>query len=254
MRITCPSCLAQYEIEAALLTADGREVQCSSCSHIWFQHASAEKMAAPAPDAEPPESRDSAGSQASDAPPAIPEPDAPEPETDTGLPAETALKPRSRALDPAVMDVLREEAEFEASQRKREAEGLQSQPELGLLSGAPWPVAGADADDDQPPRPSQAGGTGAAFPDIEDISATLEPVSERRSNGDFQLPQTSRERQRSFLRGFVVPPVLALLMVGLYLAAPTLGTAVPVTAPAMSGYVGLIDSARAGVQAMLLGR
>ncbi|MGY6706160.1 zinc-ribbon domain-containing protein [Roseinatronobacter sp.] len=254
MRITCPSCLAQYEIDAALLPADGREVQCSACSHIWFQPA---EGAAP-----PPATSDTKdGSDADDAGRATPAhqqapstpPPAPDPKPEGEELQPEAHKPKSRRLDPSVADVLREEAQFEASQRQREAEGLQSQPDLGLLAGAPWPASGTD---------TQAGGdtlaaaqspaqTQSAFPDIDDISATLEPAGEARKQGEFQLPQTAQARQRSFLRGFIVPPVLAALMVGLYIASPQIVDAMPAAAPVMSAYTGLIDTAREGIQAIV---
>ncbi|MBR3371612.1 MAG: zinc-ribbon domain-containing protein [Rhodobacteraceae bacterium] len=252
MRITCPSCLAQYEIDAALLSKDGREVQCSACSHIWFQQADSAAIkpqtrdvprpAPPSPVTQ--EADENKGAEAA----------APEEEDKAGL-FDTTLKPRSRRLDPSVADVLREEAQFEASQRQREAEGLHSQPDLGLLGAAPWPAAHTDPtpDADTTPAPHTPTGPQAAFPDIDDISATLEPIGEARKRSDFELPQTARARQRSFLRGFAVPPLLAVLMVGFYIVAPTLVEVAPFSAPVVSGYVGMVDSAREGLQNMLAG-
>ena len=37
MRLTCPRCGAQYEIASAAIPVAGREVECSACSHVWFQ-------------------------------------------------------------------------------------------------------------------------------------------------------------------------------------------------------------------------
>ncbi|MEL7462031.1 MAG: zinc-ribbon domain-containing protein [Pseudomonadota bacterium] len=37
MRITCPNCQAQYDIDAAMIPAEGRDVQCSSCAHTWLE-------------------------------------------------------------------------------------------------------------------------------------------------------------------------------------------------------------------------
>ncbi|MEO1152961.1 MAG: zinc-ribbon domain-containing protein [Pseudomonadota bacterium] len=37
MRLTCPNCDAQYEIEASLIPPTGRDVQCSNCGKTWFQ-------------------------------------------------------------------------------------------------------------------------------------------------------------------------------------------------------------------------
>lgn len=37
MRLICPNCDAQYEVDAALIPAAGRDVQCSNCGTTWFQ-------------------------------------------------------------------------------------------------------------------------------------------------------------------------------------------------------------------------
>ena len=35
MRLICPRCGAQYEIDAAAVPAGGRDVECSACDHVW---------------------------------------------------------------------------------------------------------------------------------------------------------------------------------------------------------------------------
>ncbi|WP_199286143.1 zinc-ribbon domain-containing protein [Paracoccus suum] len=37
MRLTCPDCGAEYEIDEALIPAAGREVECAACGHHWHQ-------------------------------------------------------------------------------------------------------------------------------------------------------------------------------------------------------------------------
>lgn len=37
MRITCPNCQAQYDIDPAMIPEEGRDVQCSSCAHTWLE-------------------------------------------------------------------------------------------------------------------------------------------------------------------------------------------------------------------------
>lgn len=37
MRITCPNCQAQYDIDPAMIPAAGRDVQCSNCAHTWLE-------------------------------------------------------------------------------------------------------------------------------------------------------------------------------------------------------------------------
>lgn len=36
MRLICPNCDAQYEVDAHAIPAEGRDVQCSNCGHTWF--------------------------------------------------------------------------------------------------------------------------------------------------------------------------------------------------------------------------
>lgn len=36
MRLICPNCDAQYEVDARAIPVDGRDVQCSNCGHTWF--------------------------------------------------------------------------------------------------------------------------------------------------------------------------------------------------------------------------
>lgn len=47
MRLTCPSCGAQYEVDESAIPESGRDVQCSNCGHAWFQ-VSAERLKAEA--------------------------------------------------------------------------------------------------------------------------------------------------------------------------------------------------------------
>ena len=37
MRLICPNCSAQYEIDAGMIPDEGRDVQCSNCGHTWFE-------------------------------------------------------------------------------------------------------------------------------------------------------------------------------------------------------------------------
>jgi predicted Zn finger-like uncharacterized protein len=37
MRLICPNCGAQYEVPQSVIPDTGRDVQCSSCGHTWFQ-------------------------------------------------------------------------------------------------------------------------------------------------------------------------------------------------------------------------
>ncbi|MFD2174592.1 zinc-ribbon domain-containing protein [Rhodobacter lacus] len=76
MRLICPRCGAQYEVDDSVIPASGRDVQCSGCGQTWFQ-PSAEMIAAAAAEAE----------AAPEAAIAAPVPPAEEYEEDYDLPA-----------------------------------------------------------------------------------------------------------------------------------------------------------------------
>ncbi|WP_417678236.1 zinc-ribbon domain-containing protein [Pseudodonghicola sp.] len=161
MRLTCPNCGAQYEVPDEVIPLDGRDVQCSACSHTWFQ----DHPANPAPPIDEAEQDDWAAETsaeeelrtaitdeeewlgfeaAEDHEPTPPEPTAPEAEPEPDLPpdeeaeeepaAEPPAAPARSALDTSISDILRQEAEREVRLRAKEAVGLESQPDLGLDS------------------------------------------------------------------------------------------------------------------------
>ncbi len=184
MRLICPNCGAQYEVPQSVIPENGRDVQCSSCGHTWFQKHPLQDNAIPAEGADDDmwedhdtgqhRDHDAAASQAVD--------DAPEDEwqgfpTDPGIddmptpdtrlvpdpedlpqqfpivdeddyeedPARDLPTPR-RTLDTSVADLLREEAEREARARAAERDpGLESQPDLGL-DAAPAPMRDSEAE------------------------------------------------------------------------------------------------------------
>lgn len=37
MRLVCPNCSAQYEVDASMVPDEGRDVQCSNCGTTWFE-------------------------------------------------------------------------------------------------------------------------------------------------------------------------------------------------------------------------
>lgn len=45
MRLVCPNCSAQYEVDESVIPEAGRDVQCSSCGKTWWQTRSAEDTA-----------------------------------------------------------------------------------------------------------------------------------------------------------------------------------------------------------------
>lgn len=249
MRITCPNCSAQYEIDAALLPDEGREVQCSACGHVWFQDG---------PNAH--RARTYGAARAEDTPAAQPQ----QP-TDTAQPSDYAAPddaqiapgdtPPARPVDEKVLGILREEAEFEAKARAREAGHIETQPELGLQGSAPWPRQSHGPEPEPESATQQATGSKSdgTFPDIEDISSTLEPIGTNRKTDDasVNLPATAQQRSRSFISGLIIPLALALILIALYLGAPALVASLPALEPALTSYVQTIDGLRVSLNALL---
>ncbi|MBY6046034.1 zinc-ribbon domain-containing protein [Vannielia litorea] len=108
MRLVCPNCGAQYAVDDSVIPEAGRDVQCSNCGHGWFQlpDGARERQSEAVRKASQPGPRHETTNISTG------EPDHSEPTPD---------RPARRALDAAVMDVLREEAEREKAARAAEA-------------------------------------------------------------------------------------------------------------------------------------
>lgn len=228
MRLTCPNCKAQYEIDGTAIPETGRDVQCSACGNTWFQYP--ETMQEP-PDIPPGED----------------------------APAEEPLAAAPR-VDQSVLDVLREEAEREMSERRRSnAGGLETQGDLGLVTRprATGSTPPTDTDEGTPPPEKEGPATSRRnlLPDIEELSSTLQPGSTPRRVGasETALPPTEQDERSGFRQGLSLVLLVAMLLVGLYVLAPLIAQNVPALADPMAGYVALADSLRAWVADSLRG-
>lgn len=284
MRLTCPNCDAQYEVDDNAIPETGRDVQCSNCGHAWFQLpaeleddlATEEQAADRAPEADKP---------ATDgpAPAGRPAPDgAQDARSDDGLdgdqdddPAEAAPLPpplpgARRSLDDGLKRLLREEADRESAARKAEAGGLETQPELGLDAGdtgvappreeAGAVVEGPDADVPEPDMAegSEEGGRASGarrdlLPDIEEINSTLRANSDRgpEEPGASADVETPAAQKRGFRRGFSVILLVAVVLALLYLYAPKIARQIPAAAGPLKSYVQTIDQGRTRLNDMM---
>lgn len=247
MRLVCPNCDAEYEVDAAVIPDTGRDVQCSNCGHAWFQlppEVEAEIAAEEALFTAPPVTT------------ALPE--APEP-----APAPAAEPARS--LDESVLSVLREEAEREAAARRAEApQPIETQTEMGLEPAAPPtvdPVArriarlkGAEPEP-PPPAPTKPQTRRELLPEIEEINSTLRATSEKRSGeaGVVSETLTPQRRRGAFRNGFLLIIVVAVLGTAVYAMAPRLSQQIPAAAPALSRYVAGVDAGRIWLDSTIKG-
>ncbi|MXQ09339.1 thioredoxin [Alphaproteobacteria bacterium GH1-50] len=165
MRLICPNCSAQYEIDASLIPDEGRDVQCSNCGHNWFELPPAPEGLAPPPEMPLEDERHDAVADVENEPdvdadgfedtaeevetePAAVAP-APEenddsdewdwPQTrkvslDVPQPAAPPPPRPRRPAEVAALDILKEEAERELQRRRDEADTppIETQPDLAL--------------------------------------------------------------------------------------------------------------------------
>jgi len=272
MRLVCPNCDAQYEVDDALIPAGGRDVQCSNCGHTWFQRAAGE------PEPEPEVEEQAEEEIGAEAP--LPEVDHPE-ETEAEMPKpeeiaaeaepepeEEEPAPRRRSLDESLAEVLREEAERE--RRAREAESLGStweeQQDLGLDEAMPAPGRRQPEAEPEPEEPEHvarlrgiepatdeaAGSRRDLLPDIEEINYTLRSTSERkRSTAAPSTAEAEEVPQRGGFRlGFALVLILAGIALAAYVLAPQIAEQMPQLEPALKGYVAAVDRMRIGLESM----
>ena len=252
MRLICPNCGAQYEVPDDVIPAAGRDVQCSNCSHTWFENAPDEgAIVAP----EPPASTAPVPRRPVP-PPVVHEETHPDPadevaQSEHAVPAE----PVRRELDPAVANILRQEAEHERAQRETDsAPSLQSQTELALpQSRGPDEQRSEESrrrmarlKGEQAPLPATTGTGGRSdlLPDIEEINSTLRSSIERGDVDPVEEEAIIAKRKKGFRRGFTIIVLLAVLAALVYLYAPQISARVPAVEPVLTSYVNTVNEWR----------
>ena len=241
MRLVCPNCDAEYEVDAAAIPDAGRDVQCSNCGHAWFQlppeveaEMAAEEALYDAPEA---------------VTAALDEPEEPE---DT--PEPVAAEPLRRGIDESVLAVLREEAEREVEVRKAEMPVVETQPELGL---EPAEAGGAVArrlarlKGVEPEVVVKPQSRREMLPEIEEINSTLRASSEKRA-GQPAVAETMAGRKGSgFRTGFSLMLLLGVVLLVVYVMAPKLALQFPAASNALTQYVAAVDGVRTQFDGLL---
>ena len=235
MRLICPNCGAQYEVDDKVIPDDGRDVQCSNCGHTWFQRPAHFDQ----------DLADELNQELSE------EPQAPGPD---GKPV-----PQRRGLDPQIAGVLQEEAAHEAAVRRGDKSGLETQPDLGLDDTSERAASRSAAarsrmakmrgvDEGSPEAIAAALAAASAsrrdlLPDIEEINSSLRASNEHQNaDADQTLGGPTKQSTKpkgkgGFRRGFILMIALAAILVVVYLYAPDIARAVPQTEPYLAAYV-----------------
>jgi len=290
MQLVCPNCSARYEIDASMIPDEGRDVQCSNCGHTWFElpppptgladpqpeedmiaadeTIGADDLAANQEDAPSQAARAiAAATEAPDIDPLeddVEEPD-PEPEDESSdVSDETVFTPR-RPVDAADLDILREEAERELSQRRAPpSETIETQADLGLdeIRDRQTPsralrarMAHLKSDDDEPSK-SQAEVVSEAeyqaprkdlLPDIDEINSTLKPARKRAE----AAPEAIAKHRSGFRAGFLLMILLCVVLIVTYARAPAIARALPSAETAILTYVDKANALRDWIDGIL---
>ncbi len=291
MRLICPNCGAQYEVPVDVIPEGGRDVQCSSCGHTWYQRHPdddpdlAEELNEPLPDRDWTPEDDAAHAAQPD--------HTPEPAPAAVDPAEQADLTLRRQIDPQMAALFAEERDLEV--RRRQAETLETQPELGLaepdedeqarrarearermarLRGedpegdAPRPATPRPTEVEPPEDPGRAAAEAAAaaaaagsrrdlLPDVDEINQTLRGSELRPDPTAEDRLAAARERPGKtesgggFARGFFMVVVLAALCMAIYAYAPQIKGTVPQVSPLLDAYVAQVDAGRIWLDAQI---
>jgi predicted Zn finger-like uncharacterized protein len=258
MRLVCPNCGTQYDVDASAVPAEGRDVQCANCAHNWFQEAEA--------------------SQSSDVPSAPAENKAPE------VPTRHRRPPRTIGPDPEVLDILRQEAQREADARQgKSVTDEEVEAQIDFTKDLPQDPVEAQEDgakrqraertrqnqvrertrrlnidtekeaaraqaeavvedaaatsarpDDRPQRPARSN----VLPNIEELKSSLRAGTERRSNE--KSTTAAILSASSFRYGFLVSTATGLLLAAVYFLGPQIGDAIPQLSGAIDLYSQLV--------------
>ncbi len=213
MRLTCPSCASEYDVDAAAIGDRGRMVRCANCGAEWFQSPAAGGVAAPpppAPDPSPeptvtvtpePEVTVSEMPEApqpvySDPEPVIQEPQARDPLRSVSPPVQTSADNIERIyydVEPVAAPRFEETEVLEETRVRRRKDETREDLAASLR----------ELDDDQPSR------TGGAF-----------------------------------LAGFSTIAVMAVVLIALYVKAPDLAKLAPGFEGPLAGYTEMVNKGR----------
>lgn len=268
MRLICPKCDAQYNVADDAIPKGGRDVQCSTCGHTWFQtelsrvlsRPVSRVLSRPIPTAVKSDAREPEMASSRD----VAAYDVPHQHKDKSQPHE----PKHRPVDANIARILQEEAGREhpvpASEKKPATppapkKSETKSPPTADLEETRQRIAkmtGDGADD-------RAGGGSAslsaaanprAVPSMGEINAVLRSRAEHNDNTELtEAERYEAIRRQGFRRGFFFVAILFAVVITPYLLADEIIANLPESRETMTGYVAVIDELRAAMNTTISG-
>ena len=268
MRLICPKCDAQYNVADDAIPKGGRDVQCSTCGHTWFQTEMSRVLSRPVsrvlerplPMVVKSEAREPEKSASRD----VGAYDVPHQHTDKSQPHE----PRHRPVDANIADILRQEAAREHNVPAMEKSGASTaqtterkpassedieatRKRIAEMTG----VAGAT----QAGRQTAAGASVStanprAIPEMSEINNVLRARSDANSTAEItEAERVEAIRRRGFRRGFFLVAGLFAVVITPYVLAEQIIENLPQSRETMTQYVAIIDQLRAAMNVTVSG-
>ncbi len=275
MRLICPKCDAQYNVADDAIPKGGRDVQCSTCGHTWFQTEMSRVLSRPVsrvlsrpiPTAVKSEAREPVAATSRDVGANV-------------VPHHYKEKsqthqPKHRPVDPNIANILREEAArehknvpgpYKAAETKR-PERKQADPvKIEATRARIAEMANLEMGNRGDSRPSKAAAAAAAgaaagvatanprsVPGINEINAVLR---EREQNAGAEITEAERVeamRRQGFRRGFFLVLGLFAVIVTPYVLAGQIIENIPQSRETMTQYVAIMDQLRSSMNVTISG-
>ncbi len=241
MRLICPNCDAEYEVDNSMIPPEGRDVQCSNCETTWFQTDPDKVSETPGLDVER-KFPDGVGAAA--------------------IQAARGAQKRS-AIDPEAMAVIEQEVAFETEARKaEEAAAPSAMGATGASSEGAEDVSkhvkeiaeeelrALEKLDDAPAAPAETRDDPNAksdrLPDVEEINSSLAspPDPGEEADAATMVDTYPARRARGFRLGFGLILLLAAALLMIYAYAPQLTERFPNFQEQLARYVEIVDRGR----------
>lgn len=221
IRLQCPECGTEYHLPQGVIPKDGRQVECTSCDHVWL--AVAEKRDSPDSSTDKADSVKQSDDGDKSGIIRYAAPDGPESGgTETNNPpGDFETPPLARRIPESVLNILREEVEFERRARQSGITENSSDhpdhdwPATTITDSGPAPDM-RDLPDSIPPDDPQP----------EQMSEPIAPSTEIKAipivPADPEGPAAPAHRTRNsgYLIGFGTALAAAAMAFGLYVIAP----------------------------------
>lgn len=267
MRLICPNCDAQYEVDDNLVPAEGRDVQCSNCATTWFQAAAGSEVKSDPPPSSDTPSQDALGDDDGDMSASDEAALAATAAAIAGTAAASPAPPSSR-MDPEALNVIHEEVARETRAREADRGALETQTDLGLDDTDTEDRAAAARDRMSRSRGltshseieetteavsgeieevMDSGAKSELLPDIEEINSTLadapDPALDATEDG-VNAAGTIKSSRRGFRLGFGLVFLILAALIALYVFAEPIGERVPPLAEPLAQYRAAVEAGR----------